>query len=108
MLRDLKHLHGQYPETVFLKLLDDVADSILGYRVWFDNGKSALQSLHSSVVCPSSLVFRLWFLSFRRNTHGRHNSLANFSGRFRYANARRLHRFDLLGGSSLPARDDSA
>src|SRR5271170_8132100 len=62
MLRDLKHLHSQDAETVFLKLLDDVADRVLGDRVRFDNSKSTLQSLHSWVVCPRSLVLGRWSL----------------------------------------------
>src|SRR5580658_1136240 len=59
MLRNFEHLHRQYSEAIFLKLLDDVANRVLGYCVWFDDSKSALQSLHSLVVCPWSFVFRL-------------------------------------------------
>ena len=57
---NFEHFHGKYPKTVLLELLDDVADSILGNCVRFDDGKSALQSLHSSVVRPrSSSVLKL-------------------------------------------------
>src|ERR1700722_912136 len=69
MFRNFEHLHGQYPETVFLELHDDVAYSVLAYGIRFDDGKSALQSLHSSVVCPWSLVAGPYFvftLSLRR------------------------------------------
>jgi hypothetical protein len=61
MFRNFKHLHSQYAETVFLELLDDVAYSVLAHRIRFDNCKSALQSLHSSVVRPWSFVVGLSF-----------------------------------------------
>ena len=47
MLGNLKHLHGENAEPIVLELLDDVADGIVADGVRFDDGKSALQGLHS-------------------------------------------------------------
>src|SRR5580692_5810959 len=103
MLRDLEHLHGQDTKTIFLELLDDIANCILGHRVWFDNSKSPLESLHSSVVCPWCMV-----LSLRRNTHSCYDGFADFGGRFGDANARRFHCLNLFSRSSLPAGNNCA
>src|SRR5277367_4694209 len=62
------------------------------------------------VFIVESFVLGRWSLvsGFRRYTHGRDNSLANFSGRFGNSNSCRFHGLDLLGGSSLPAGNDRA
>jgi hypothetical protein len=52
MLRYFEHLHGEYPKTVFFELLNDIANRILGNGIWFDDGKSALQSLHVRGLAP--------------------------------------------------------
>src|SRR5437660_9504084 len=55
MLRDFQHLQSENAEAIFLELFDDVANRVLAHGVGFDDGKSALQSLHA-VVCPWSVV----------------------------------------------------
>ena len=54
-LGNLQHLHAQDVKVVFLKLLNNVSDATLANRVRFNDGKSALQSLHAG-VCPWSFV----------------------------------------------------
>src|SRR5437879_6101021 len=46
MLGDLQHLHGKDTEAALLELFDDVADSVLADGIRFDDGQSALESLH--------------------------------------------------------------
>jgi hypothetical protein len=36
--------------------MENVAGCALGNRVWFDNGKSALQCLHSCLISPKTSI----------------------------------------------------
>src|SRR5258708_6027960 len=60
LFSDLEHLHADDAKAFFLHHVKNISRCAFGYGVRLDNGKSALQCLHSDLASPEIFSTMLW------------------------------------------------